>query len=90
MYVWLFLSGCNYNIKALSDGKQRPINNGLVLHCFLYGHLIFLIRNYVLQVKIATFPMRFDYTSYAPRRPAFVRLTTVHHVCPHYARALRS
>lgn len=67
------LSGCNYNSKAPSDGKRRPINNGFVLHCLLYGHLIFLTRNYVLQVRIAAFPMRSDYTSYAPRRPASVR-----------------
>lgn len=27
------LSGCNYNIKPLSDGKRRPINNAFV--CFM-------------------------------------------------------
>lgn len=30
------LSGCNYNIKALSDGKKRRINNGLCLQCFFF------------------------------------------------------
>lgn len=31
------LSGCNYNIKALSDGKKRHINTGFVCTVYFMG-----------------------------------------------------
>lgn len=39
------LSGCSHNIQAHSDEEKRPINNDFV-HT-VYGHLIFLICNYI-------------------------------------------
>lgn len=44
------LSGCNYNMKALSDGKKGPINTGFVCTVYFMGTWYFLTCNYVLQV----------------------------------------
>lgn len=37
------LSGCNYNIKALSDGKKRHINTGFVCTVYFMGTWYFLL-----------------------------------------------
>lgn len=49
------LSGCDDNIKALSDGKKKPINNGFACTVYFMGTWYFLLAIMFYKYRLLLF-----------------------------------